>query len=336
MVSCNQRRTLDSWYECAILLEHRLANHSARFGHCLVMSCYDVNQLGAGLHSLQLSANSSTSTNSVKPPNMNSEPSLLAQSMVSKQDNQNAAALSAEEGISKLLQRTKYSIAQENGQRRYGPPPNWKSETPQRGCEVFVGKIPRDCFEDELIPIFESIGPIFMFRLMMEFNGANRGYGFCVYTNREDTKRAVDQLNNYEIRKGKTIGVCLSVDNCRLFVGGIPKNKTRDEIFIEMQKITEGVKDVFAYPSVADKTKNRGFAFVEYESHKAAAMARRKLSPGRIQLWGQQIAVDWAEPEREVNEDIMAKASSIFPYLTCAFLSSLHTASTRLTSYCRD
>ena len=31
-------------------------------------------------------------------------------------------------------------------------------------------------------------------------------------------------------------------------------------------------------------------------------MARRKLMPGRIQLWGHQIAVDWAEPEIEVDE----------------------------------
>ena len=48
--------------------------------------------------------------------------------------------------------------------------------------------------------------------------------------------------------------------------------------------------------------KNRGFSFVEYKDHKAAAMARRKLMPGRIQLWGHQIAVDWAEPEIEVDE----------------------------------
>lgn len=246
---------------------------------------------------------------------MNLESSTLPQSIVGRQDNQNAAALSAEEGIAKLLSRTKYSIAKENGQRRYGPPPNWTGEIPPRGCEVFVGKIPRDCFEDELIPVFEKIGPIYMFRLMMEFNGHNRGYGFCVYTNRDDAKRAVDELNNYEIRKGKTIGVCLSVDNCRLFVGGIPKNKTKEEIFIEMQKVTDGVKDVICYPSITDKTKNRGFAFVEYESHKAAAMARRKLIPGRIQPWGQQIAVDWAEPEREVNEEIMSKVQAFYDNL---------------------
>ncbi|CAH8559529.1 unnamed protein product [Schistosoma haematobium] len=259
--------------------------------------------------SLQLSTPQTvtTFTTSARESAMSTSSDILG-----KQENQNANALSAEEAIVSLLERTKYTYVQENGQRRYGPPPNWQCEAPPRGCEVFIGKIPRDCFEDELIPVFEQIGPIYMFRLMMELNGINRGFGFCVYTNREDTKRAVQELNNYEIRKGKTIGVCLSVDNCRLFVGGIPKNKTREEILSEMKRVTDGVKDVISYPSVTDKTKNRGFAFIEYGSHKAAAMARRKLLPGHIHLWGHQIAVDWAEPEREVNEDIMSKVKILY------------------------
>ena len=37
-----------------------------------------------------------------------------------------------------------------------------------------------------------------------------------------------------------------------------------------MRKVTEGVVDVIVYPSAADKTKNRGFSFVEYKDHKAA------------------------------------------------------------------
>jgi len=81
----------------------------------------------------------------------------------------------------------------------------------------------------------------------------------------------------------------------------------QDEILEEMRKVTDGVANVIVYANAADKTKNRGFAFVEYESHRAAAMARRKLLPGRIQLWGHQIAVDWAEPEQDVDDDVMAR-----------------------------
>jgi len=77
-----------------------------------------------------------------------------------------------------------------------------------------------------------------------------------------------------------------------------------------MKTVADGVVDAIVYPSITDKTKNRGFAFVEFESHRAAAMARRKLLPGRIQLWGQPVAVDWAEPEQEVDEDVMSKVNT--------------------------
>ena len=39
------------------------------------------------------------------------------------------------------------------------------------------------------------------------------------------------------------------------------------------------------------------FAFVEYNSHQAAATARRKLMSGGVFLWGHQLPVDWAEPD---------------------------------------
>ncbi|XP_060916008.1 RNA-binding protein 47 isoform X5 [Labrus mixtus] len=211
-----------------------------------------------------------------------------------------------------LMERTGYGMVQENGQRKYGPPPGWNAQSPPRGCEIFVGKIPRDVYEDELVPVFESVGRIYEMRLMMDFDGKNRGYAFVMYTEKHEAKRAVRELNNYEVRPGRLLGVCSSVDNCRLFIGGIPKTKKREEILEEVSKVTEGVLDVIVYASAADKLKNRGFAFVEYESHRAAAMARRKLMPGRIQLWGHQIAVDWAEPEIDVDEDVMETVKILY------------------------
>ncbi|NWR74138.1 RBM46 protein, partial [Centropus unirufus] len=189
---------------------------------------------------------------------------------------ENEAALLA------LMEKTGYSMVQENGQRKFGgPPPGWEGPPPPRGCEVFVGKIPRDVYEDELVPVFERAGKIYEFRLMMEFSG-------------------------------KCIGVCVSLDNCRLFIGAIPKEKKKEEILSEMKKVTEGVVDVIVYPNATDKTKNRGFAFVEYESHRAAAMARRRLIPGTFQLWGHAIQVDWADPEREVDEETMQRVKVLY------------------------
>ncbi|XP_023274273.1 RNA-binding protein 47 isoform X1 [Seriola lalandi dorsalis] len=263
------------------------------------------------------SASSSTMSNNATPskPTKPSKPSSGAPhlSLHGQIDiPEGVAGAPNEAALVALMERTGYTMVQENGQRKYGPPPGWNGPSPPRGCEIFVGKIPRDVYEDELVPVFESVGRIYEMRLMMDFDGKNRGYAFVMYTEKHEAKRAVRELNNYEVRPGRLLGVCSSVDNCRLFIGGIPKTKKREEILEEVSKVTEGVLDVIVYASAADKMKNRGFAFVEYESHRAAAMARRKLMPGRIQLWGHQIAVDWAEPEIDVDEDVMETVKILY------------------------
>ncbi|KAL1235603.1 APOBEC1 complementation factor [Trichinella pseudospiralis] len=205
-----------------------------------------------------------------------------------------------------------YPLVQQNGQRRYGPPQDWTGPPPPKGCEVFVGKLPRDVTEQELVPVFERVGRIYEMRMMMDFNGSNRGYAFVTLCDKEQAKRACQQLNGFEIRRGRFIGVLKSVDNCRLYVSGIPRDKCREDVRSEIARLTDGVVDVILYPSAMDKSKNRGFAFIEYESHRSAAMARRKLAPNRLTLWGNEITVDWAEPERDVDEETMAQVKKLY------------------------
>jgi len=206
-----------------------------------------------------------------------------------------------------LIDYTGWPMVQNNGQRKFGPPQNWKGPPPGRGCEVFVGRIPRDMFEHDLFPILERAGRLYQIRLMMDFSGTNRGYGFVQYASREEAERAVAMLDGYEVRPGRPLGVVKSVDNRRLFVGGLPKDKTREDVLQELSKLVSGITDVILYSSVVDKTKNRGFAFVEFESHRVAAIARRRLIPGNVVLWDHELAVDWAEPEPEVPSEVMAK-----------------------------
>lgn len=37
---------------------------------------------------------------------------------------------------------------------------------------------------------------------MMDFNGNNRGYAFVTFSNKQEARAAMKQLNNYEIRSG--------------------------------------------------------------------------------------------------------------------------------------
>ncbi|XP_059908531.1 heterogeneous nuclear ribonucleoprotein Q isoform X5 [Gadus macrocephalus] len=218
--------------------------------------------------------------------------------------------------IKALLQRTGYTLDVTTGQRKYGGPPPESAHSgvqPTIGTEIFVGKIPRDLFEDELVPLFEKAGPIWDLRLMMDpLSGLNRGYAFVTFCTKDAAQEAVKLCNNNEIRPGKHIGVCISVANNRLFVGSIPKSKTKEQIVEEFAKVTEGLNDVILYHQPDDKKKNRGFCFLEYEDHKTAAQARRRLMSGKVKVWGNVVTVEWADPIEDPDPEVMAKVKVLF------------------------
>lgn len=70
---------------------------------------------------------------------------------------------------------------------------------------------------------------------------------------------------------------------------------------------SEGLTDVILYHQPDDKKKNRGFCFLEYEDHKTAAQARRRLMSGKVKVWGNVGTVEWADPIEDPDPEVMAK-----------------------------
>ena len=101
----------------------------------------------------------------------------------------------------------------------------------------------------------------------------------------------------------------LNKNNKRLFVGSLPKDKEQNDVWLAMKDLVPGLETVIMYPSQQDKTKNRGYAFVEFDCHQSALNARQKLQAKPPKLWGVEIKVDWAEPENEVDDETMSKVS---------------------------
>nr|GMD72281.1 cleavage stimulating factor 64-like isoform X1 [Ipomoea batatas] len=69
----------------------------------------------------------------------------------------------------------------------------------QRRC-VFVGNIPYDATEEQLVQICEEVGPVVSFRLVTDREtGKPKGYGFCEYKDEETALSARRNLQGYEI-----------------------------------------------------------------------------------------------------------------------------------------
>ncbi|PQQ04135.1 cleavage stimulating factor 64 [Prunus yedoensis var. nudiflora] len=69
----------------------------------------------------------------------------------------------------------------------------------QHRC-VFVGNIPFDATEEQLIEICQEVGPVVSFRLVIDREtGKPKGYGFCEYKDEETALSARRNLQGYEI-----------------------------------------------------------------------------------------------------------------------------------------
>ncbi|KAL0893336.1 hypothetical protein ABMA27_014927 [Loxostege sticticalis] len=190
---------------------------------------------------------------------------------------------------------TSYTLTQINGQRIYRKAPHaWSGPEPSRNCEVFIGRIPHDCFEDTLVPLFRQAGELFEFRLMINFSGWNRGYAFAMYTTDAEASNAIRMFNNYMIRPSWQLGVCPSINNCRIFISRIPPTTPSAEIVRLLYALTDEVQEVRIRRSIASCA-----AIVEYKSHRGAAMARKALVAAAAAAWGcgARPAVDWSLPQ---------------------------------------
>ncbi|KAK9882041.1 hypothetical protein WA026_018893 [Henosepilachna vigintioctopunctata] len=205
-----------------------------------------------------------------------------------------------------------FEYAQVNGQR-ICTSIEFRDKPKSKGTEIFIGKIPRNTFEDELIPLFLRAGQLHQFRLMLDFSFKNRGFAFATYTTAEAADNAISIFDNYEIRPNFRMGVFKSVDNCRLFFGNIPQEYNKADVLkILNENLIQGVSEIIMYKDLLKPQLNRGYVFVEFASHRDAAMARKQLYPGCLIVEGQAIFVDWADPIPDVNPKIMEKVTKLF------------------------
>lgn len=65
---------------------------------------------------------------------------------------------------------------------------------------VFVGNVPYNMGEEQLIDVFKSVGQVVGFRLVYDRDtGKPRGYGFCEFADHDTAQSAVRNLNNVDV-----------------------------------------------------------------------------------------------------------------------------------------
>lgn len=132
--------------------------------------------------------------------------------------------------VVELAGSLEYNLTQVNGCRYFGPRRDLVHFTPPEGSEVFVGKLPPDCYEDEIFHFFRQVGFVYRIRLMVTFTNDTRGYAFVMFLNEKMAEHAVIYLNGMNIRANKPLFVTRSTDHRNLVISGLPPSVTSQEV----------------------------------------------------------------------------------------------------------
>ncbi|XP_023792015.1 dead end protein homolog 1 isoform X6 [Cyanistes caeruleus] len=175
---------------------------------------------------------------------------------------------------------TGIELVQINGQRYYGgPPPGWVGGPPPVGTEVYIARLPQDVYENTLIPLFESVGKLYEFRLMLTFSGLNRGFAYARYASWQCARSAIATFHRFQLREGCAIVVCWSTQKRELLMNGLAASVSQQELEARLQEVTEGICSVTLYAS--PRQRQAKLAVLKYRSHKTAAQAKKVLMEER-------------------------------------------------------
>ena len=120
------------------------------------------------------------------------------------------------------------------------------------------------------------------------------------------------QLDEFEILKGRPVKVAVSEPFRRLFLGNIPKLKTRDEMHTFLSSTLDGLMDVITYSTPDNPALNRGFCFLDFDTHTHASVAKKKFTLGSLRVFGSKVLADWADPQQEPDRDIMSTVKVVY------------------------
>ncbi|KAM8732895.1 dead end protein 1 isoform 2-T2 [Acanthopagrus schlegelii] len=212
------------------------------------------------------------------------------------------------------LKATNTKLTQVNGQRKYGGPPEvWDGPTPGPRCEVFISHIPRDAYEDLLIPLFSSVGPLWEFRLMMNFSGQNRGFAYAKYGSSAEATSAIRLLHGHLMEPGFLLSVRRSVEKRHLCIGDLPAVTRQEDLLQVLRVLTEGVERVSlkAGPGIEGVC-----AIVAFSSHHAASMAKKVLVEAFKRKFSLTISIKWLsamKPSPDETLPALVPSSGLLP-----------------------
>lgn len=160
--------------------------------------------------------------------------------------------------------------------------------------------VPKDFDEQDLIPHFERFGPIYQFRLLIDYDNNCRGFAYIIFFWEKSAIECLDLMGYFIIVPGVMLDVERSQERSHLLALNVPSTMTEE-------KIEEGFRGVYGkltrcYVRRSEKTPKDEAdqhcnAILKFPDHTAALNAKRLGGQGSVHLWNRNIKILWAKSE---------------------------------------
>uniref|UniRef100_A0A182QV00 RRM domain-containing protein n=1 Tax=Anopheles farauti TaxID=69004 RepID=A0A182QV00_9DIPT len=104
--------------------------------------------------------------------------------------------------------------------------------------EIYVRGIPRTFGPDELVPIFSKPGIIHSIRLLMDYDGCNRGMAYVSYVNPKSSYNAMNQLNGLRISTKERLHLSKSQNYRCIYIINVSPHIMPDAIYEMVARLT--------------------------------------------------------------------------------------------------
>lgn len=227
------------------------------------------------------------------------------------------------------------ALQQLNGKNIYGQDirVNWavingQKEDTSNHFHVFVGDLSPEIDDKTLYSAFSPFGSISEARIMYDPNtNRSRGYGFVAFRRKEDAQRALAEMNgewlgnrpircNWANQKNSANDVNPNLDYNSVLMQA-PHSVTTVYIGGVAPDVTEyQIREAFADYGIIIEIRiqgDKGFAFVKYKTHEAAAKAI--ISVTGKQVGGRIVKCSWGKERNDVQTPVAGTHPNVYgPY----------------------
>jgi len=184
-------------------------------------------------------------------------------------------------------------------------------------CNLLVKNLSKEVSAHLLFNTFKKYGDIKSSKLMVDYYGNSKGYGFISYYKVENALKAKDELNNFELL-GKKLKVNIlergrvkKQTKNNLYVKHFPKknfeNKDLEKLFTEFGEIKSAIvlKD--------EKNESKGFGFVCFNKSEDAEKALNEMNNKKLfDNIEENLYVSFAMKKGERREILLKKKEELF------------------------